>query len=67
MGIKHLKRIEALLKKNKELSFSRTDTRDAIKTDYNVILEALEYLEKHKKIVKTEGTKENLFRYQWVV
>lgn len=65
MGIKHLKRIETIMKRNRQVSFTRTELRDALKTDYNSVLEAIEYLEKQKRIVKAEGSRPDLFRYKW--
>lgn len=62
MGLEHLTQIEEFLKKNKKDSYTRTDVRDELGFNYNVVLSVLAYLLKNGKIKKIKGPRE---RYQW--
>jgi len=63
IGIKHLKRIEKLLKSHPSKSYTKTDIRDLINTNYWSIIEVLSYLLHEKKIetIKVNGKE----RYRW--
>jgi len=64
MGIKHLRKIEELFRKNKTKSYTRTDIRNIIKTNYWSIIDAISYLIEEKKIIAFEGDNGHE-RYKW--
>jgi len=57
MGIKHLKDLRQYLKKNATQAFSRTELRDELKQNYPTMLDNIDYLVNHEKIVEeVEGS-----------
>lgn len=60
IGIKHLRKIEKLLKSKPNKEYTKTEIRDLIRTNYWLVLDVLDYLLHEKKIVETKEGK-----YQW--
>jgi len=54
MGLRHLELIEGYLKKQ-SAPVSKTQIRDELKIDYNMVLDVLSYLLKNKRVRKIKG------------
>lgn len=64
MGIKHLEKIEKLLKKNKNHFFSKNEIRENLKMNWVTIEDSLAYLIGNKK-VETINRVGETERYRW--
>lgn len=64
MGIKHLVKIERLLRENPSKSFYKTFFVQKLNINYSSVLIILDYLIKSKKIKIVKEKKEK--KYQWI-
>ena len=60
MGIKHLQKIEKIMKESPELSFLQSDFTNYYKIDYYTAGDCLQYLWKHKMVSSPVNG-----RYRW--
>lgn len=59
MGVRHLRKIEQLLKNYPNKYFSRTEIKDTLKINYKTVIESLGYFMRIGLVVKKNN------RYRW--
>ncbi len=64
MGLKHLKNIENLMRKDLAKSYSKTEIRDTLRIDYQTVLDVLTYLLSENKITKVQKIGE-VEKFKW--
>jgi len=64
MGIKHLRGIENLMRKDPAKSYSKTEIRDTLRIDYQTVLDVLAYLLSENKIIKAQKIGE-VEKFKW--
>ncbi len=65
MGLKHLKNIEDLMRVKPIKSYSKTEIRDTLRIDYQIVLDVLDYLLTEKKIKKVQKIGE-VQKFEWI-
>ncbi|MEE9525056.1 MAG: hypothetical protein V3V78_00435 [Candidatus Woesearchaeota archaeon] len=64
MGLKHLRNIENLMRKDLAKAYSKTEIRDTLRIDYQTVLDVLAYLLSEKKITKAQKIGE-VEKFKW--
>ena len=65
MGLKHLRNIENLMRKDPKKTYSKTEIRDSLRIDYQTVLDVLAYLLGEKKITKAQKIGE-VEKFKWI-
>lgn len=65
MGLKHLRKIEGLMKKDSKKAYSKTEIRDILRIDYQTVLDVLSYLIENNLITKVQKIGE-VEKFKWV-
>ena len=64
IGLKHLKDIQNLMRKDPKKSYSKTEIRDTLRIDYQTVLDVLAYLLSENKIINTQKIGE-VKKFKW--